>query len=123
MKLEEENARIIAIVVQNRATSNLIEPAFYLIGKPLTSTLLASTFVFGFPLGGFELKWSLVATSLEGFSVTSHEKGYQRPPLSIYGNESEVSKRGWRTEGVGARRSLKGQRFGPLFCTFFPIPP
>ena len=37
--------------------------------------------------------------------------------------ESEVSKRGWRTEGVGARKSLKGQRFRPLFCTFFPMPP
>ena len=46
-------------------------------GKPLTSTLLTSTFAFrsgGFPLRGFELEWSLVATSLEGFSVTSHER-------------------------------------------------
>ena len=31
----------------------------------------------GVPFGGFALKWSLLATSLEGFSVTSHEnKGY-----------------------------------------------
>ena len=47
------------------------------LGKPSTSTLLTSTFVFrsrGFPIGGFELEWSLVATSLGGFSVTSHEK-------------------------------------------------
>ena len=46
------------------------------LGKPLTSTLLTSTFVFrsgGFSFWGFELAWSLVATSLEGFSVTSHE--------------------------------------------------
>ena len=41
------------------------------LGKPLTSTLLTSTLVFrsgGFPFAGFELEWSLVATSLEGFS-------------------------------------------------------
>ena len=31
----------------------------------------------GFPFGGFELERSLVATSLEGFSVTGHEKKYQ----------------------------------------------
>ena len=40
------------------------------LGKTLTSTLLTSTFVFGFggfPFGGFELELSLVATSLEGF--------------------------------------------------------
>ena len=58
------------------------------VGKPLTSTfkkkLLTSTFVFrsgGFPFRGFELEWSLVATSLEGFSVTSNEKGYQWGPF------------------------------------------
>ena len=38
-----------------------------------------STFVFRsgrfpFSIRGFELEWSLVATSLEGFSVTSREK-------------------------------------------------
>ena len=50
-------------------------PKPQLFGKPLTSTLLTSTFVFrsgGFPFRGFEAKRSLVATSLEGFSVTSH---------------------------------------------------
>ena len=31
---------------------------------------------------------------------------------------SEVS-----TEGVGARKSFICQRFRPLFCTFFPMPP
>ena len=36
---------------------------------------------------------------------------------------SEVSKRGWRTEGVGATRSFLSQRFRPLFCILFPIPP
>ena len=41
------------------------------VGKPLTSTLLTTTFVFR--CRGFELEWSFVATSLEGFSVTSHE--------------------------------------------------
>ena len=35
---------------------------------------------------------------------------------------SEVSKRG-RTEGVGARRSFMCQRFRPLCCTLFPMPP
>ena len=40
------------------------------------STLLTSTFVFRsgeFPFPGFKLEWSLVATSMEGVSVTSHE--------------------------------------------------
>ena len=37
--------------------------------------------------------------------------------------EPEVSKRGWRTEGVGARKSFICQRFRPLFCTLFPMPP
>ena len=36
---------------------------------------------------------------------------------------SEVSKRGWRTEGVGAKKPFKGQRFRSLFCTPFPMPP
>ena len=39
--------------------------------------------------------------------------------------ESEVSKRGWRTEGVGARKPFKGQRLRPLCCnllTFFLCP-
>ena len=41
------------------------------------AALLTSTLVFrfgGFPFGGFELEWSLVATSLENFSVTGHGK-------------------------------------------------
>ena len=48
------------------------------------STLLMSTFVFssgGFPFRRFELEWSLVATSLEGFSVISHEKRVPGTPL------------------------------------------
>ena len=59
-------------------------------GKPLTSTLLTSTFVFrsgGFPSQGFELEWSLVATSLEGFSVTGHEKRVPRAPFKPSGPE------------------------------------
>ena len=36
---------------------------------------------------------------------------------------SGVSKRGWQTEGVGARKSLPCHRFRPLFCTLIPIPP
>ena len=54
-------------------------------GKPLTSTLLTSTFVFrsgGFAFGGFELERSLVVTflDLEGVSVTTHEtKGNKGP--------------------------------------------
>ena len=54
------------------------------VGKPLTSTLLTSTFVFRsgeFPFRGFEVKWSLVATSLEGFSVNCHEKRVPKAPL------------------------------------------
>ena len=35
----------------------------------------------------------------------------------------EVSKRGWRTEGVGAKKPFKGQRFRPLFCTLFSYAP
>ena len=30
--------------------------------------------------------------------------------------------KGWRTEGVGVRRSFLCHRFRPLFCTSFPIP-
>ena len=37
--------------------------------------------------------------------------------------KSEVSKRGWRTEGVGARKSLPYHRFSAFFCTLFPMPP
>ena len=47
-------------------------------GKPLTSTLLTSTFVFRsreFPFGGFELEWSLVATSLEGVFTKNRVPG------------------------------------------------
>ena len=36
---------------------------------------------------------------------------------------SEVSKRGWRTEGVGARKSFIRQRFRPLFCAPFSCAP
>ena len=36
---------------------------------------------------------------------------------------SEVSKRGWRTEGVGARKSLPHHKFRPFFCPLFPMPP
>ena len=35
---------------------------------------------------------------------------------------SEVSKRGWRTEGVGARKSFLSQRFRPLFCALSYAP-
>ena len=38
-------------------------------------------------------------------------------------NHSEFSKRGWRTEGVGAKKSFLCQRLRPLFCTLFPMPP
>ena len=37
-------------------------------------------------------------------------------------NVSEVSTRGWRVEGVGARRSLLRQRFRPLRGALFPMP-
>ena len=58
------------------------------IGKPLMSTLLTSTFALrsgGFPFGEFKLKWSLVASSREGFSVTSCEKGTRGPFESLKG--------------------------------------
>ena len=48
-----------------------------IVGFYLTSTLLTSTLVLGprgFPFAGFKLEWSLVATSLEGFSVTVPNK-------------------------------------------------
>ena len=38
-----------------------------------------------FPFGGFELEWSLVAASLEGFSVTSHQKRVRGAPFSFKG--------------------------------------
>ena len=37
--------------------------------------------------------------------------------------KSEVSKRGWRTEGVVAKTFFLCQRLRPLFCTLFPMPP
>ena len=37
--------------------------------------------------------------------------------------ESEVSKRGWRTEGVGARKSFICQRFKPFFLYPFSYAP
>ena len=36
--------------------------------------------------------------------------------------QSEVSKRGWRTEGVGAKKSFLCQSLSPLFCTLFLCP-
>ena len=54
------------------------------VGKPLTSTLLTSIFVFrsgSSPFGGFKLAGSLVATSLEGFSVTSQERKGTKGPF------------------------------------------
>ena len=53
------------------------------LGTPLTSTSPTSTFVLGpgVLLSGFELERSSVATSLEGFSVTSHEKKKHQGPL------------------------------------------
>ena len=35
---------------------------------------------------------------------------------------AKFRKWGWRTEGVGARRSFLCSRFRRLFCTLFPIP-
>ena len=35
---------------------------------------------------------------------------------------SEVSKRGWRTEGVGARKSLPNRKFRPFSAPFFLCP-
>ena len=35
---------------------------------------------------------------------------------------SEVSKRGWRSDGVVAKKSFLCQRLRPLFCTLLPIP-
>ena len=40
-------------------------------------------------------------------------------PLPQKKYKSEVSKRGWRTEGVGARKPLPCRRFGPFSCTLF----
>ena len=45
-------------------------------------------------------------------------------PHFLFGSEkSEVSKRGWRTERVGARKSLPHHRFRPFFCPLSPITP
>ena len=54
------------------------------LGKPLTSTLLTSTLFLapgGFPVEGFELKWSFMRTSLKGFPGTSHEKRVPGAPF------------------------------------------
>ena len=52
------------------------------------------------------------------------KKDPKHPQSCLWGpkTESEVSKRGWRTEGVGARKSFMCQRFRPLFCTLFLCP-
>ena len=49
----------------------------------------------------------------------------ERNPFSLFVSplQSEVSKRGRRTEGVGARKSLPDHKFKPFFCPLFPMPP
>ena len=77
-------------VISARFRFHLADPGFsnFFLGqlseKNKAYTLLTSTFVFrsgGFPFRGFELEWSLVATSLEGFSATSHEKKGTKGPF------------------------------------------
>ena len=75
-------------------------------GKPLTSTLLTSASVFrseGFPFGEFE--WSLVASSLEGFSVSSHETGV---PSALFTGIERVQEEllGTRNQGGHVKRGL-----------------
>ena len=43
-------------------------------------------------------------------------------PRGLSEGSSEVSKRGWRTEGVGATKPFKDQRFRPLCCPVFLCP-
>ena len=43
-------------------------------------------------------------------------------PLLRHIEQPEVSKRGWRTKGIGAKKSFLCQRLRPLFCTLFPMP-
>ena len=42
--------------------------------------------------------------------------------LLLHSTKVRGFEKGWRTEGVGARRSFLCQRFRPLFCTVFPMP-
>ena len=53
-------------------------------------------------------------------TVSPYEFPHQTDKKTI---KSEVSKRGWRTEEVGARKSSICQRFRPLFCALFPMHP
>ena len=46
----------------------------------------------------------------------------RNPSLGGVESLSEVSKRGWRTEGVGARKSLPYRRFRPFFGPFSCAP-
>ena len=53
---------------------------------------------------------------------------FSKPPPFEYHSAfeptvSEASKRGWRTEGVGAKKSFLCHRLRPLFWTLFHIPP
>ena len=73
---------VVAVVDISQFPAKVIQAP--LVGKPLTATLLTSTFVFrsgGLPFRGFEVKWSLVATSVEGFLSLATKKGYQGPLL------------------------------------------
>ena len=58
------------------------------------------------------------------FSEAISKNNLARHPKNLFGLLfQEVSRRGWRTERVGVRKSFLCHRFRPLFCTLFPIPP
>ena len=60
-------------------------------------------------------------SSLEGMGRGFREQGALHMTFSERNRQpelSEVSKRGWRTEGVGARKSFICQRFKPLSVPF-----
>ena len=61
--------------------------------------------------------------------IENFKRATQQTPIFVGNSEgpglkfSEVSKRGWRTEGVGARKSLLHHEFRPFFLPLSPMPP
>ena len=54
--------------------------------------------------------------------ISTGFEGFLQRDASMRALLSEVSKRSWWTEGVGAKKSLLCQRLRPLFCTPSPMP-
>ena len=53
------------------------------------------------------------------FEFHTHTHTWPEPPAEPF--MSEISRRSWRTEGVGVRKSFLCRRFRPLFFTLLPV--